>query len=140
MIRSYPPGARLYVNDKLIGIAPIEYQMPHSEIGDERRVRLERDGYEQLNGKLRTQICGGRIAGGIFTLGLVLLIRGPTCLVSPQDFSLQPVLRRAGDSAQGGSSSPSVEDRLERLERMRERGQVNQQEFEQYRREILKGL
>jgi hypothetical protein len=98
MVRSYPPGAKLYVNDHFEGIAPIIYTTPHSQIGKNFRVRLEREGYTTLEGTLRKQICGGRIAGGIFTLGIVLLVRGPTCFVSPQDFSLtavQPDARRS---------------------------------------------
>jgi hypothetical protein len=145
LVRSYPPGAKLYVNDRFVGIAPIVYTAPHSQIGNEFRVRLEREGYERLDGTLRKQICGGRIAGGIFTLGIVLMVRGPTCFVSPQDFSLEPI-RGAGSGGadstgeQNGARQPSVEERLRRIERMRDQGTINQQEFEQARKEILKGL
>jgi hypothetical protein len=145
MVRSYPPGAKLYVNDHFEGIAPIIYTTPHSQIGQDFQVRLEREGYTTLESTLRKQICPGRIVGGIFTLGIVLIIRGPTCFVSPQDFSLDPI-GGGGTSGgpdgtdAGGGRQPSIEDRLRRIERMRDQGTINQQEFEQYRKEILKGL
>ena len=50
MVRSYPPGARLYVNEKLVGIAPTVYSVPHSQIDVQQKVRLERDGYQTLEG------------------------------------------------------------------------------------------
>jgi hypothetical protein len=137
LIRSYPPGAKLYVNDQFIGLTPTVYSTKHSNIGDVHRVHFVRDGYEASEGNLRTRICPGRIVGGVFTLGIVLLIRGPTCFVSPQDFPLEPLPRGA---AAGSSTDPTVEERLQRIERMRNDGRINQQEYEEYRKQILKEL
>jgi hypothetical protein len=136
MIRSYPPNAKLYVNGTLMGLTPIVYTAKHSRISDVYQVRLEREGYQPLEDVLHTRICPGRIVGGIFTLGIVLLVRGPTCFASPQEFTLQP--SPAGTAE--GVAPPTIEERLQRIERMRDQGTINQQEFEEYRKEILKGL
>jgi hypothetical protein len=137
LIRSYPAGAKVYVNDDFIGVAPSVYTTKHSQIGKSHRVRLERNGYEPREDLLRTGICGGRIAGGIFTLGIVLLIRGPTCFVSPQDFSLEALPQSAGGRS---GSDAMVEERLQRLERMRNEGRITNEEYDEYRKQILRGI
>ena len=140
VIRSYPPGSKLYVNDQFIGLTPIPYSASRKEYSrGEFRVRLERDGYLPLDDKLRTRVCGGRIAGAIFTLGIVFLFKGPTCFQSPQDFSL---LAAPGQAQDAGSTSrrPSVDERLQRIERLRNQGTITNEEYERYRKEILHDL
>lgn len=137
VIRSYPSGAKLYVNDQLKGITPVVLTVPRSEFADENfRVRLEHDGYATAEEKLQKRVCGGRIAGGVFTLGIVFLFKRPTCFASPQDFVLAPLPGHDVPLAH----QPTVDERLQRIQKMRDQGIITNEEYEHYRREILKDL
>ena len=141
VVRSYPPGAKLYMNGHFEGLTPIVYTASRGEYSKGVfRARLEREGYAPLEENLRIGVCGGRIAGAIFTVGIVFLFKGPTCFRSPQDFALAPVAAQAQPSEDGGARQPSMEERLRRIERMRDQGTITNEEYERYRKEILKGL
>ena len=143
LVRSYPSGAQLYINNHYEGVTPIELTVPRSEFSAANiQMRLERDGYEPFAGTLKKSTCPGRIVGGIFTLGIVLIFKPPTCFQDPQDFSLVAL---PGDSTTANGEIPAapqltVEERLHRLQRLRESGAITNQEYEHYRAEILKGL
>ena len=140
MVRSYPPGSKLYVNGEFVGITPAVYTVDSSEFSKrDFAVRLDRTGYTSAEGVLRKQLCPGRVTGGVFTLGILFLFRGPTCFTSPQDFSLEPLPGQVV-SDEGTIHQPTVEERLDRIRKMRDEGIITPEEFEHYRREILKGL
>jgi len=137
MIRTYPPGSKLYVNDKFVGLTPVIFKVPRSEFGEDFRVRAEREGYATTDSTLQKRVCGGRIAGAIFTLGIVFIFKGPTCFASPQDFAMAPL---PGQGEAAGSREPTVDERLQRIEKMRDKGTITNEEYEHYRAEILKDL
>jgi hypothetical protein len=140
LVRSYPPGSKLYVNGDFVGVTPVVYSVADAKFtGREFPVRIERTGYAPADGVLRKQTCPGRVAGGVFTLGILFLFRSATCFVSPQDFLLEP-LSTAADAGAGAAHQPTVEERLDRIRRMRDQGVITDEEFEHYRTEILKGL
>src|SRR5215831_11442649 len=86
MVRSYPSGSTVYLNGEMKGITPIVLSVPRSQFDTETfRVRIEREGYNSEERTLTTQRCTGRVVGGVFTLGILLLFKPPTCFVSPQD-------------------------------------------------------
>ncbi len=136
-IRTQPPGASVYVDGKLVGIAPVVYTVPRAQFGEHPNLcRVEMEGYAPTEDKLRTQFAGGRLAGAIFTLGIVYLFKSPYTFRSPQDFMLSKYVTAPGQGGQG-STGTSV-DRLERLQKLRDQGTITQQEFEQYKSEILR--
>jgi hypothetical protein len=140
MVRSYPPGSKLYVNGELVGITPVVYTIDSSEFSTrDFAVRVDRTGYTSAEGVLRKQLCPGRVTGGVFTLGILFLFRGPTCFTSPQDFVLEPLPDQPASDG-GTPHLPSVEERLDRIRKMRDQGIITPEEFEHYRREILKEL
>jgi hypothetical protein len=137
VIRSYPPGAKLLVNDHFKGITPVVLTVRRSEFVDANfRVRLEHDGYATADEKLQKRVCGGRIVGGVFTLGFVLLFKRPTCFASPQDF----VLAALSGHDVPVAHQPTVDERLQRIQKMRDQGTITNEEYEHYRGEILKDL
>jgi hypothetical protein len=143
VIRTYPTGAKVSVNDLVVGVSPVVYTIKHSEIGEPHRVRAEFRGLPPREGELRTRICPGRIVGGIFTLGITLLFRGPTCFVSPQDFALEDGGATTAESStlSPGANSvrePSVEDRLARVEQLYQAGKITREERDKSREEILR--
>jgi len=140
MVRSYPPGSKLYVNGQFVGVTPAVYTVGRSDFSKgDFAVRLDRTGYTSTDGVLSKQICGGRVTGGVFTLGILFLFKNPTCFTSPQDFSLEPLPGQAVSDS-GTPHQPTVEERLDRIQKMREQGIITNEEYEHYRTEILKGL
>lgn len=140
MVRSYPPGSKLFVNGEFVGVTPVVYTADRSEFSQhDFTVRLDRIGYTSAEGVLRKQVCPGRVTGGVFTLGILFLFKRPTCFASPQDFALDPL---AGQTETEGSPphQPTVEERLDRIRKMRDHGIITEEEFEHYRTEILKDL
>jgi hypothetical protein len=138
MVRSYPPGSKVYVNGDFVGVTPVVYTVGGAKFtGREFPVRIERTGYAPADSVLRKQTCPGRVVGGVFTLGILFLFRNPTCFVSPQDFLLE-ALPNTADA--GGAHQPTVEERLDRIRRLRDQGVITNEEFEHYRSEIRKGL
>lgn len=142
VVRSYPAGSKVYVNGAYEGLTPLGVTIPREQFdAGQYAVRLEHEGYTPEDGTLRTETCRGRIVGGVFTLGIVLLFKPPTCFASPQDFSLVP-LPGQSPSASGPSGAPqaTVDERLERLKRLRDQGTITNEEYEHYRLEVLKDL
>ncbi len=140
MVRSYPPGAKLFVDGQFVGITPVVYSVDRDEFAKrDFAVHLDRTGYVSTDGTLRKETCKGRVTGGVFTLGILFLFKGPTCFASPQDFSLDPTPEPVAAEA-GAARPPTVEERLDRIRKMRDRGIITDQEYEQYRKEILKDL
>ena len=140
MVRSYPPGSKLYVNGEFVGVTPVIYAVDSAEFSKrDFAVHLDRVGYTSADGVLRKQVCPGRVTGGVFTLGILFLFKHPTCFTSPQDFSLEPLPDQIVTDG-GTPHQPTVEERLDRIRKMREQGIITNEEFEHYRREILKDL
>ena len=143
LIRSYPPGAKLYINDHFEGLTPVTFSVPRSDFADhDFLVRLERTGYGTVNETLAKRICPGRIVGGVFTLGIVFIFKGPTCFAYPQDFTLEATSGAPkSDSGDVGSGhQPTVQERLRRIENMRDQGTITNEEYQRFRQQILKDL
>lgn len=140
VVRSYPPGAKLYVNGVFVGVTPVNYTVDRSQFSSgDFSVRVDRPGYASAEGVLRKQVCPGRVTGGVFTLGILFLFKRPTCFVSPQDFSLEALADQPASDG-GTPHQPTLEERLDRIRKMRDQGIITDEEFEHYRKEILKGL
>jgi len=45
VIRSSPPGAQVYIEDKQAGVTPLEYS-DYAVAGTEKNIRLEKEGYK----------------------------------------------------------------------------------------------
>ncbi|HJQ85597.1 MAG TPA: PEGA domain-containing protein [Candidatus Binatia bacterium] len=90
LVRSEPPGAAFYVNDRHVGETPLEVTVPRSAFVKPIRFRLERAGYEPREGTLSTRVSPGRIVGGAFSMGISLIFRRPTTLRRSYDFMLTP--------------------------------------------------
>jgi hypothetical protein len=69
MIQSKPEGAKIYLNEELVGTTPYA----HSDtriVGSTTRLRLEKEGYETLNSSFtrNEEVDAGAIVGGIFLM------------------------------------------------------------------------
>lgn len=135
-VRSYPAGSKVFVNDSFVGLTPMDYKVPKADIGRDFHVRVEHPGYESVQGVLRKEVCRGRVAGAVFTFGILLLFKSTTCFAPVQDFALPEMEGGEGRAASVGA--PSVETRLQRLERLREQGIITDEEFRRHREAILR--
>lgn len=137
-VRSLPAGSKVFINDTFVGLTPLSYSVPRDEFDREFQVSVEHPGYETAHGMLRKDVCRGRIVGGVFTLGILLLFKGPECFAGVQDFALRQLPAEQTATARDGA--PSVETRLQRLDKMREQGTISEEEFRRYREAILQDL
>jgi hypothetical protein len=136
LIRSQPEGARISVNGRFVGTAPVRFTVPRKEFtSQEFTVLAEHEGYEAAQTTLRKRTCPGRIVGGVFTLGVVLIFKRPTCFEDPRYVSLVAL-----PAAPVVGQKPTVSERLEQLDKMREAGRVTPAEYERHRRQILDDL
>jgi len=90
VIRSEPPGAALYVNERFIGVTPVEYSVSRAEFSKPLMACLERDGYRLLRDELPKTVGAGRIVGGGFSFGISFIFKRPTTLRGYYDFMLVP--------------------------------------------------
>jgi PEGA domain len=89
VLRSAPPGATVSVGDKPLGMTPVVFKVPRSEL-KAYTVHIRKAGYEPVDDVLTTRVAPGRMVGAIFTLGIVYIFRSPTYLVQPPMYQLVP--------------------------------------------------
>jgi hypothetical protein len=138
MIRTYPPGSAVVVNGDPIGSGPVEFRVPRTQIpaGGLFHYRVEHEGYRAADGEFRTTPAAGRIAGGIFTIGILFLFKNPTTIPGQIDIVLEPI------ATTPGTRQPSIDvsSRLRRLERLFEQGAITEDEYKRERSKLLNGL
>jgi hypothetical protein len=130
-----PPGAKVYVNGELLGVSPVELTIddgPGVTFPTRLHARFERAGYEPLEHDLPTQISGGRVAAGVFTLGLSFALQNTRTVRRSYLYKLYPIV--AGESQ---ISDEWVQD-LRRLQRLKDDGLISEQEFERRRAILLR--
>lgn len=77
LIRSYPAGAKAIVDGYAIGTTPATTSIPRGDVSKPHTWRVEYRNCDAAEGTLQTGVAGGRIAGYIFTLGILAIFRGP---------------------------------------------------------------
>jgi hypothetical protein len=129
---SDPPGAQVYLNDKLIGQTPIEeYRIPRSEVDRPRNYRIELTGYEPAKGELKPSVAAGRIVAAVFTMCITCAFHG-FHYFKPLDVALTK------DAATvAGTTRGTPAERLRQLEEARDKGLINEHEYERLRGQIL---
>ncbi|MCK6557441.1 PEGA domain-containing protein [Candidatus Binatia bacterium] len=128
VIRSSPPGAQVFVNDKIVGVSPVEVAVSRGDLGEPHRYRIVLDGYMPEEGELKRRFAVGRLFGAIFTSGILYIFRSPMTLASPVDV----VLYSDGTDVSGaGSRDPGAgtpAERLRRLQDLYDQGLLTEQE------------
>lgn len=129
---SDPPGARVFLNDQMIGQTPIEeYRIPRSEVTKARNYRFELTGYQPATGQLRPSVAAGRIVAAVITLCISCSFHG-FYYFKPLDVAL---LKDPATVAETTRGSPA--DRLRHLDEAREKGLITEPEYERLRGQIL---
>lgn len=137
LIRSLPPGATVTVNKKIIGTTPVVFSAPSKTLEHETfTYKVEAAGYRPAMGTLEMRVAPGRIVGYVFTAGILRAARGVKV------FSEEPVeviLERAAAPATAPATDP-IEQRLNQLESLRERGVISDEEYKRARGDVLRGV
>src|SRR5215472_12467408 len=100
-IKSYPGGAKAYVDGVAIGSTPADTSIPRSQVGLPHTWRVEYRNCDYAEGSLQTGIAGGRIVAYVFTLGIFAIFRGPE-YYRPVDAIL------TGGDCEGTAHAPAV--------------------------------
>ncbi len=132
-VNTTPAGAKVFVNGNLIGVSPARMAFedgPGKELPRLLHARFERAGYEPLEVDLPTRVSGGRIAAGVFTLGLAFAFQGTRVVDRSYTYALYPI-----GTNEGAISDDWVRD-LRKLDRLRQDGLLTETEY-QRRRSIL---
>jgi len=113
-IRTSPPGARVIVDDRVVGTSPVTIGVDPSRAATPLRYRLELNGYQPLEGELR-----------------------PSPAQHEYSFVLQPLSRGASTADGGGTDGDSIAARLRRLEILHDRGDITDEEYRVVRGKLL---
>jgi hypothetical protein len=152
LIRTFPPGATVYVNGQLVGTSPVEYRVPESQFHPPTSFRIEHPDCEPLEGQLQTRVAGSRIFGGIVGLGVPFAFRGAVVYVKRHDFELRPRERSVaapkgastgalvGEASGGSRSGGDVAAKLKHLQDLYDRGLISEDEYRATRARLIKGL
>jgi hypothetical protein len=91
VIQSDPIGAKVFIDDRLVGTTPALFTVERSHFAHSYRLRLEKAGYEPYAGELSSRVSASRASAAVFTLGIFYLFKSPWCLVDPRPIPLRPV-------------------------------------------------
>lgn len=130
VIRSIPVGATATVNGTVAGDTPVTIRIPRGDLDKPIQYRVEKENYQPAEGTVTARVAPGRVVGAVFTLGILLAFRSPLYLpeVTAQ---LQPVPTPAA-LGQG-----TIEERLQKIESLRSKGLISEQEYTRLRGEVL---
>ena len=77
LIKSYPTGAKAFLDGQYIGSTPAHAQIPRSAVSASHSWKVEYRNCELAEGQLIARVAPGRIVGYIFTAGILAIFRGP---------------------------------------------------------------
>lgn len=130
-IASVPSGARVFIEGSEVGVTPYILTVGRSKIRD-IPYRIELEGYRPVEGTLRRGVAPGRVFGAIFTVGILYIFRSPLYIQSTN-----PVLAIQPGQWQQPPQSVPIEDRLKKLQELRDDGVLSPSEYERQRENIL---
>jgi len=141
LIRAYPSDTEVTVNGEPLGKTPVEYVVPRARWPRDGyfHYHAERADYRPQDGSFTSKPAGGRITGGIFTLGILFMFKRPTALPEELEIILEPVAATSPD-AKGSSIQQSPEQQIRRLEKLLDEGLITEEEFKRQRKKILQSL
>lgn len=133
LIRTTPPGAKAYVDNNMIGLTPIDFRVPRSEI-TQHSLRVEKEGYEPIDDTIRSRFAVGRAFGAFFTVGIMYIFRSPMYLVPLPMYSLSP----SPPTGQAADSDRALGEALRRAQALHDQGMLSDDELKRRQEEILK--
>lgn len=136
-IATVPSGAKVWVNEEFLGVSPVELTVESGagvRFPSRLQARIERAGYEPLEVVLPTQVSGGRVAAGIFTLGMAFYLQGVRTVRRGYVYALYPIIASESDISDEWVRG------LRQLDRLRQDGLLSDQEYERRRSILLRDI
>jgi len=156
--RSNKEFAKVYLDGTYVGDTPLDLDFPCGQVSD-RRYRIEYPGCAPVAGILNARVAPGRIVGAAFSFGISLIFMCPRYFEAvrvrlecagdaveqsepvPVDQLPPPVdLRKSPAQPARPDSDAEILSRLRTLKDLRERGILNEQEYQQERARLLRML
>ena len=130
-VRSGPPGAAVYVDERAAGTTPVRYTLARSDLENPHQVRIEKDGYHPMTTSMHTRVRGGRVTGAVFTLGILAIFRSMHA-VDPIFAQLQPLTPPQSDKDR------ILGEALRNLQEQHDAGMISDHELERRQQELLR--
>ena len=132
-ITTDPTGADLLLDGKERYQSPIKVTMKRKE---DHMVEIIKDGYQKetvyIQSVLSGAVAGNLLAGGIIGMGVDAMSGGGYRLVPENiDIRLRPL------TSQSEGSTESIEDKLDQLRKLKEKGKITKAEYTKMRQELL---
>ena len=107
---------------------------------DDHMIEITKDGYQKENVNLKSVIsgvvAGNLLAGGIIGVGVDALSGGASRLVPESvDIRLRPLTSQS--SLTGTGTKESIEEKIEQLKKLKDKGKITVEEYKKMRQDIL---
>lgn len=113
LINSHPPGARVYLDNKEIGVTPLTLDVPIGTKGTSRQIALAKDGYE----KVTDAITNTNISAASIVLSVVFFAPALFFVWQPEDeytFTLKEIVQTLPEDISIAGLSPPITPTLPR--------------------------
>lgn len=145
VIRTEPAKAKVWFDDKFVGHSPANVRIERKDWKPAFKYRVEADGYVPEEGYIREVFGPGRLIGGIFSLGISVIFRRLYTVQGSYTFPLamDPKLLRMlkqQQPAQAETRQSTAAKRLEELDRLKKQGTLTEDEYNEFRKEVLRDL
>jgi hypothetical protein len=136
-ITTDPSGADLNVDGQEHYKSPAKITMKRK---DDHVIEVNMDGYQKETVNIKSvvsgAVAGNIIAGGLIGWGIDAASGGQYRLVPENvDLRLRPAVSQA--IATSKESSASIEDKIDQIKRLRDKGKITEEEYKKMRQEIL---
>lgn len=107
---------------------------------DDHMVEISKDGYHKENVNIKSVmsgvVAGNLLAGGLIGIGVDALSGGASRLVPESvDVRLRPLTSKS--SSTGAGTKESIEEKIDQLKKLKEKGKITEEEYKKMRQEIL---
>jgi hypothetical protein len=134
-ITTDPSGAEIVVDGRERYKSPIKITMKRK---DDHIVEVSKDGYQKETVNIKSvvsgAVAGNIIAGGLIGWGIDAASGGQYRLVPENvDIRLRPLITQASTE----SYKESIEEKLDQLRKLKDKGKITEEEYKKMRQEIL---
>ncbi|MDD3167184.1 MAG: PEGA domain-containing protein [Bacteroidales bacterium] len=139
LIHSVPSGAKIYIDDRVVGVTPYEHY-DTKIVGSRTRVRLQKEGYEDLRTTFSRseELDAGALIGGLFFYIPVLWIMG---YERDRTYELMPIEPETveTEAAPAATNTNGLDNysQLYRLKQMLDDGILTQDEYDAEKKKLL---
>ena len=136
-ITTDPSDANLLVDGTERYKSPAKVTMKRK---DDHMVEVSKDGYQKetinIKSVMSGVVAGNLLAGGLIGIGVDALSGGASRLV-PESFDIRLRPIDSQSSSTGPGIKESIEEKIDQLKKLKEKGKITEEEYKKMRQEIL---